>query len=68
VVRTSGYVLAIFGAAVASAAYLFRFPFRIGLNGHYFEPWLLLKVVGIILSLLGILLIVRGCGQTSSSS
>lgn len=67
-VRASGCVLAIFGVAIALAAYLFRFPFRIGLNGHYFEPWLLLKIVGIALSLLGIVLIVRGWGQPRLSN
>ena len=66
--KASGYVLSIFGVAVVSAAYLFRFPFLIGLNGHYFNPWLLLNIVGILLLLLGTLLIVRAVGQAKSSN
>lgn len=66
--RALGYKLGILGVAIALGAHLFRFPFRIGLNGHYFEPWLLLKIVGIVLLLLGIVLIVRCWGQPKLSS
>ncbi|HXZ81739.1 MAG TPA: hypothetical protein VEG30_17560 [Terriglobales bacterium] len=65
--RTSGYVLGMIGVAIALAAYIFRFPLQIGMNGHYFEPWLLLKILGIVLLLLGIVLVVRASGQPTVS-
>jgi len=67
-IKTLGYALTIFGMAIVLIAYLFRFPFRIAMNGHYFDSWLLLKVVALILSLLGIALIVRGWGQLRLSN